>query len=492
MKFLDVSKDERQEESVQRWLAYKGRARVIAVPRFGKTNIGIKIFNKIYKVKGDKRMLVVTPSEIITNHWKANLKATCEYDGVEVCSISWLINNIKSVIENPVYLTVFDETHKYTTDERYKAFSELCINSKFILGLSGSDPVGEEKGLLDKYMPVCDRITEQEAKENNWISDFIEYNLLLDFSKEDQQRYAKFSEFISEMMNQFKGVHYKLVLDDGYKLFDDDLSVIYSCHSGRKVKGGYITGGRIREFVAKRMGWSVNLDMLNDNNRSIDAHWSPNNLYERCKQFKDFVKKRNDLINSNPVKLAAILKIIERNPVPTIVFNESTSFCNIVADSIGKDAVAYHSNIKSRPIFDKDNDDFIRYQSGAKEGQPRMFGSQTIKNDAIKGIETGQYKYLITVKALDEGLDLPNLEQVIATAGTQNPIQHVQRTARGKTIDSDNTDKLCIIVNLVFDDFTDATNNLVRSRDKQKLITRQKYNEHSVVWVSNIDDIFEK
>jgi hypothetical protein len=82
-----------------------------------------------------------------------------------------------------------------------------------------------------------------------------------------------------------------------------------------------------------------------------------------------------------------------------------------------------------------------------KFGKTMTESVDKIKEETIQGMITGKYKYLVTAKALDEGLTIPNLELVIITFGSNNPIQQGQRSARGSTIDVLNDKKQTKIFN---------------------------------------------
>ena len=99
--------------------------------------------------------------------------------------------------------------------------------------------------------------------------------------------------------------------------------------------------------------------------------------------------------------------------------------------------------------------------------------------------------FLSTARALDEGLDIPTIEQVITTAGTANPVQYAQRNARGKRVDIYNPNKVTRILNLYFDDFIGASGNIVKSRDKQKLVAKQRERNSTVIWLHDLSDISE-
>lgn len=473
---FDVTKDVRQDESLIKWKLNKGIGCVNACPRFGKTKIGLKAIEKRRQYRPNSRIVVIVPSEIIENHWTQQDTT----DIFEIYTSHKVKNNFKDLSEDPIDLLIVDELHKFTSDDNTSLLVSLSQISKFRLALTGTYP--SDNKILSSWFPVIDTITEEEALDKNWISDFIEYNIPVPLTNKEKIQYAKFSKYISETLELFKN-KYKSV-NQGTNLLDGDLDLIYSCYLGKKHKGRYIPGDAFRELVAKLMGWDRNLDLSIPANRDRDIYWNPNNIYERCKEFKMFVSRRNEILINNENKLELLLYICKQNPVPTIIFNESTEFVNIIADKLGKQAIPYHSKIKSRPLFDEDGN-IVKY----KTGKVKMFGATRLKNEAIEGIKSGKYLYLVTVKSLDEGLDLPMLEQVIITAGSANPLQQLQRSARGKSINGEDSNKLTKIFNLYIDDYFDDFSQLIKSRDKSKLMERQKNYTHSVKWLNSINDI---
>ena len=473
---FDITKDHRQEESTIKWRNNNGIGCINACPRFGKTQIALKIIEKNRAKNPKSKIIVIVPSESIEKHWNDKI------DSVNILTIHKAKLSIDAIMKATTYIDILivDELHKYTSDDNRLLIIELAKMSKFRLALTGTYPDDKK---LQYWFPVIDTISESEALEKGWISDFIEYNLPIDLTKEEKTKYNIYSSFITETMNLFKGK--ANVVNEGTHFIKDDLDLIYTCYSGKTHNRKYIPGDAFRQALAKHMGWNRDLDLSNPSNRERDVYWNPNNLYERCKQFKIYVTNRNEILINNENKLNLLKEILNRNPVPTIIFNESIDFVNTVADELGTKAIAYHSKIKSRPIIDPETNELIKF----KTGRVKMFGATHLKNEAIEGIKTGKYLYLVTVKSLDEGLDLPKLEQVIITAGSANPLQQLQRSARGKTIDSDNENKVTKIFNLYIDDFYDDFGFLVKSRDKMKLIERQKRYSHSVKWVNSISEI---
>ena len=147
-------------------------------------------------------------------------------------------------------------------------------------------------------------------------------------------------------------------------------------------------------------------------------------------------------------------------------------------------AIAYHSNIETRHLVDEKGELILD-----GKGNPKKFGKVALKKLAIQGMKDGMFKYLITAKALDEGLDIPNISQVITTAGSTNPTQYSQRNARGKTVDIYNPNKVTTIINIYVDDFVMPDGIEIKSRDKQKLMLRQSQSENEIIWITTVKDI---
>jgi superfamily II DNA or RNA helicase len=354
--------------------------------------------------------------------------------------------------------------------------------------------------MLDKYCPIVDTIYEQEALTNGWISEFIEYNIACELTDEDKIRYDKFTVLISETLNLFKGLSKHIIKQDGEPLFKDDYNVIQSCKSGLKTKDVlgkplYIPAKHIRQTIAIYREWTPTLDITTEFGKERDDYWNPENIKVRVTNFTDFVRHRNDIIINNKVKLNKVLDIINAFPNKTICFNESTDFADDIATALNDNAhrqiaTVYHSNITSRPIWDDRLDDYFRYgKSSAKKGQVKLFGKDTLKSVAIQGLIDNTFKVLCTAKALDEGLDIPTIEQVITTAGTANPIQYEQRKGRGLRLDIYNPNKVTKIFNLYFEDFINPRGEITKSRDKQKLIAKQRERSSNVVWITELSEI---
>lgn len=517
MNNVDVTKQARQLQGSDIWNRNNGKGTLNYVMRFGKTEVACIIIERLLTKRPDAQIIITVPSEAVATNWLeylpgyfnngiiTRLGITSVEDYVErisrvvkVVPIGTLTNMCK-ITKPECTLLIVDEIHKFTSDVRYKTL--LSVNYKYILGLTGTFPDGEEGKLVSAICPVIDVITEKEAIDNNWISPFIEYNIILDLPDEDKKKYAQFSVPIQTMIEDVKGIRYKFHLPDGTPLFRDDFDMLSAMYYGTRVlnqlgKSEYIKPTEIRQLIAASQGWKRDMNLDDPLMQQIDRYWNPTNLEARVKSFHDVVRKRNELLINHPLKLEAVMEIFKYSRKVTICFNESTDFADAVANGINARfakvhpiAITYHSNIASKPLRDPVTNQWITYKSGEKAGQIKLFGKQTLKTIAIEGIRNGAFKFLSTARALDEGVTIANVEQVITTAGTANPIQYKQRTARGKTIDIYNPNKITQIFNICFDGFYDVDEKWVRSRDLTKLEYRQKDNFIRPITIKGLDGI---
>jgi len=495
---MSLTKTDRAEQGITKWVANKGIGTLHWVMQFGKTRAGCLIAARTFAVRREP-IFIVVPSQIVKKQWNDTLQeftSLLDYPN-EVCVFT--INELNLRLHKDrfkVNLLILDEIHKYTSKEASKVFTH--IEYKFLLGLTGTYPTGIEGKMLNKYCPVVDTITEREALDNGWIAPYREYNILLELPDEDKKRYEQFSKPISEILQLFRGSYKEFEIGNTKQyLFDSDYSVIQSCYSGKSTKDiygntRYFNADDIRRTLAMKKGWHQQLDLSFDLSNQIDLYWNPSAIKTNAGKFIDMVRRRNEVLIHHPVKLAAVIKIFSMNQVNTICFNESTDFADLIADKLNEQfgkpkpiAIVYHSNITSRTMTNPNTGEIIT----TKAGSPKVLGKTTLRNMAIQGLTDGTYKFLCTAKALDEGISIPSLRQVITTAGTTNPIQYKQRSGRGKTVDIYDEDKITNIFNLCFNDFTNEDGKVVLSRDLQKLRLRQSQSDIVPIEVSGLDQL---
>jgi len=506
-----MNKDERGDIGLNVWLKAGGRGTLDYTMQFGKTFVGIKLCKRALARNPESKILILTHSQVSSRNWfKYREQYLDEKANILIMTKNSLINLIEEVqsgnaILDEYAITIIDEIHKFTTHSAYDAL--LHVNTKYLLGLTGTYPAGEDKKKLDRIAPVVDKITEQEALENGWIAPYREYNLTIEFPDEDKARYIKLTEPIAETLQIFKGTARLMNHYMNAQVFKSDYNVIDSCFRGISTFDRFnkiirLLPNDIRNLLAFLKGWKQDMELINDLAIQINSIWNPIAIESRARSFDGHIRSRNKLMIMNPLKLQYVTDIVKKFMKPTIIFNEATDFADAVCNAInrlGTESIpictVYHSNVESRYLRD-DRGELIRYKTGERAGQPKLFGKKTLLEDTIDGFISGRYLCISTAKAMDESLSVPNIELVITTGGTTNPITYKQRSGRGKTVNIYNMDKNTIIINIVFDDFikdvVDDEGHVhcerIRSRDLTKLVERQ--GESSIAeWVTTIDEI---
>lgn len=474
---IDEQRLARQQQGIDIW-GKSGKGTLKYIMGFGKTFVGIQIIQKVLEKSFNVSINIIVPSDYIRSNW---LKYLEEYELIGKVIVYTSNEIVSNKYNHFVDLLIVDEIHKFTSDERLNIIKGNYIKYRWNLGLTGCSITKE----IEEYFPVIDNISEEEALTNKWISNFVEYNLALVLPEEDKHRYEQYSIPIGEILNTFKG---SATLFPN-SIFRDDYDLLTSCFAGRKIPNGYISNEIVRNTLATKKGWTPKLELTNDYNIMLEDNWNPNIIEQRARLFNDLVRKRNDILTSHNLKLKIVLDIYKRfKDTTTICFNESADFADVIVDNLNADGshtgICYHSNIETKFMSDETGE-VIK----TKAGTAKKFGKVALRKMAIEGIKAKFYKWLVTVKALDEGLDIPNIEMVITTAGTTNPLQYAQRSARGKRVDIYNPNKITKIINLYFDNFYNDEGKLIISRDLTKLKLRQRGESNNVIWINSIDEI---
>lgn len=485
---MNNSKTLRQEKAISIWKDNNCKGTFQHIMRFGKTREIEMVISRTRVNHPDKRIVLLVPTDIAYQ----NVKHISKSNNVECYTLFTFTNMFNEPTFNrEMFLLIIDEIHKFITPKNVNLLKALKASYK--LGLTGSNLSIEDKKILkDINFPVIDVISEEEAIYRKWITEFDEYNVAIQLSESDKIRYKDMNDNIDKIVENFKLVYKKVNTLFGKPIFSSDFELLNSMYCGKPIlnsnfqRVGFITPNQLRLIVADIMGYKKDGVITNDYTRKLQIYYNPNNLEQLAKTYNKCVVNRNNFLKHNVNKVNAIIELSKLYPRPTIVYNDSIDMIEQLYDSLTIPRVKYHSQIESCHLLDEKGD-VILYKSGENKGTPKLFGKTTLKKLAIDSIINGDALYLITGRSLNESLNLPNIEYIICTSGDTNPNTYDQRVARGKTIDSNNLNKKCTIINLFIDDFF-LYDTFVRSRDKEKLQLRQT-NVKNVVWLENLDDL---
>lgn len=490
-----MTRDDRNAISYSKFKAVNFRGTFVAVPRYGKTRYALEILKTI-SIKfhpNIPNMCIIVRSIAVKQMWEYELDLMNEDSSLRVTVTIFSISEAMLFKHSEYYFVVFDEIHRFMTPDAKNLINGIKFKYKYGLGLTGTKPTNrDDLEFLNQHLPIFDSISREEAISNNWILPKIEINYLLELSDSDKIEYARLSKNITYLLTKYKGLYKHL----GIPFIKDDFTLLRACYTGIRVPNEYLDlTNNIQYITASAIIPSISELMI-----SQDANpdeWTPNKISEDGKFFIDFVRLRNDIIVNNNAKKEAVLKIAELFKEPTICFNESIDFAEDIVETLletNRDItpVVYHGSIKSRPILNPDTNQYYTYVSGAKKGQVKYFGKKGILNDVIEGLKEARYTFLSTVKALDEGINVPNLSCVICTAGTMNPTPYIQRTERASTVFDK---RQPIVFNLAIGDYYMSSEEepaiLVHSRDLIKLKSRQQAAGVRPIWIHSVDELIE-
>jgi superfamily II DNA or RNA helicase len=172
---FDKRKYLRQLRGVVKWKKNKGKGSLEWATGVGKTVAAQIVINKMKK----KSVIVVVPTIQLRKQWEKLMKDNCPDAHVDV----YVVNTIALKTEYYKYdLLIVDEIHKMAADQFSTIFRK--ISYKWLLGLTATmERLDGKHTLLQEKAPTCDIITQKEAIENGWISDFIEFNLAVSHDK---------------------------------------------------------------------------------------------------------------------------------------------------------------------------------------------------------------------------------------------------------------------------------------------------------------------
>jgi len=222
-----MTRTERQQEAVKKWIKNKGKGSIIAPTGAGKSYIALMSIKALLKKYPYLRVLVVVPTTTLKNQWKEHIDNWEFQFNVEVEVINTVVKH-KYICD----FLILDEEHRYASDLFKEIFN--CVQYKLILGLTATfERLDGKEKIITKYCPVVEEITKLECLANGWISDYKEYQVLLDvdnisYYKELNKEFIRYFEFFGFDFQKCmaccgkEGWKYKLKLrDEMYKGNDE-------------------------------------------------------------------------------------------------------------------------------------------------------------------------------------------------------------------------------------------------------------------------------
>ena len=301
-----MDRTERQKICLKRWLASGGHGSLECCTGFGKTRTALNLIDAFTSKNPEAQTLVVVPTQILKDQWiqqidERGLGLNARVEVINsVIKLDWICD-----------LLVVDEVHVCGSDTFQRVFQ--CVNYKFILCLTGTmERLDMRHLLIEKFAPICDRVTIEEAEQNGWVSPHKEYLVLLNVDL------TEYNEWTRKFNNYFSYMNYDFSL--GMKLATDPIF---------------------------RNSWAKTMGLDSKKTAAIAMDWMR------------MMKNRKNFIQNHPKKLEVAKKIIEARKDKKIMTFSATIK---QAESFGFGYVV-HSDKKS-----KENKETLEAFNNAESG----------------------------------------------------------------------------------------------------------------------------
>ena len=304
-----MTRTERQQEAVRRWISHKGKGSIEAATGFGKTNIGLITIKALLKKYPQFRILVVVPTTTLKSQWEKKIDDWGFTFNSEVQVINTVIKHSWKCD-----LLILDEEHRYNSDDFSQIFNK--VKYKLILGLTATfERLDGKHKIMQKYCPIIDNISIFECQANGWVSEYKEYVVLIDVDDIEEFKILN-KEFIRY-----------------FEFFNYDFDSVKKCCG----KEGWKYAIKLRDEMYKG----------DDENKRKELGRA---IVVNAMQLMRNTQKRKLFINNHPKKIEIARKIIEaRSDKKIITFSNNVK----MAESIG------YGNVYTGRISKKRSDSII-------------------------------------------------------------------------------------------------------------------------------------
>lgn len=444
----------------QRWKTNGGKGAWWWQTGVGKTFGTCDLMKRMIASNSSSVFYIVVPGPELVKQWSIAIEAYLPknyQDNVSIFTIHKIVEEAKNGKTFVCSCLILDEMHEYYSDERIRIFFGDYVQFKWILGLTANyEDLNNRHKLIEDVLPVIDRIDDDEAVREGYISKYIEYNLGIYLTENESIRYEELSKQVSLNMSKFSNGLQSMnqVLSSIGK---KDYSLIYA--------------------IATNNGWSKTLNLLDPKQHQINELWHPSKIIGYAVNGLKAVRERKELVYTSINKLKVAVDIVTKfDKLKTICFSQSTAFANTLALHINdyyknlnntatsSECVVYHSNLDTIIYIDE-------------KGKQKKKGKTILKREAVDALKNNKSRVMSTVSSMDKGIDIPDLRLSLTTSGTQNPTQHNQR--KGRSVRFEEDDVIALIINVY------AKGTI----DEKWLKNRQSKSKNVVYTVDNVNDI---
>jgi len=373
-----------QESCLEAWEANGFRGIVQAVTGAGKTRLAVRAIERLLeKCPRNLRVSIVVPTRALMLQWKRILRiAMAEHDfPADFQYQIYVINSaryqlarkiLKELQGGDTALLIADECHRYTGPENRRIFEFVPFAAGapgryYALGLTATVPGSGNREILESAVGrLIFRYSYENALTDGVVAEFVLFQIGLDFDVDEYEEYEEFSEKMKILRRQL-------------------------CARCPVLKERNVPFFAILQGLAKDA----------DDDRSELARAYLRLSYNR-KRLVCMARGRLDcafwLIRSLNDRESGSRKKI-------IIFSESIEQAEALWEA-------------------------LRREYGGGVGKYHSKAGKQANENALSRFRTGELSMLVTCKALDEGIDVPDAAIGIVLSGTGMERQRIQRLGR--------------------------------------------------------------
>lgn len=296
---MSLKRTKRQIEAVTRWENNGRKGTLQFTTGVGKTNTAIIAIKKLVKIEGDSTAIhIVVPTKYLQSQWYSELsKAGLLRLNIWVCVINTYLK-----FPRGCDILILDEIHNYGSLKRLQVFKTIY---KYVLGLTATIERRDlTHNVILAHAPIVDMIGLQEAQDENYVSDFIVYNLGIELNDEDRKE-------LTYLNKEF----YK-----HFSYFGHDFDLAMKCMSDKKARERY---SKMTGFPESQVGY-----------HAVRFNW--------------FMQKRKNFLYNLPSKRDITVQLMNKFiDKKVITFSENTAFADELSEHISRSR-SYHSKIKKK------------------------------------------------------------------------------------------------------------------------------------------------
>jgi superfamily II DNA or RNA helicase len=496
-----MNRDERQQLSKTRWRQKGGRGTLVGATGFGKTRVATNTIISMNEAFPLYTTDVVVPSINLKEDWlkKGGHIEKYRLKNVEVFTIHTYIKYKR----NP-NLLVLDEIHNFAADT-FRTVFDIVEGNPYILGLTADFERADGKhSIIEENAPVFDVIPLQECISNGWVSDYIAYNLGVDLTDEDRIKEKEINDAFNNYFAKFESDFdlFNACRGSLAPRFDGESHRWYEPPQVRYARKKGWNGITLEGAVQKHREQKLTRTRGNVWTGDDEFEFSPRKVSENAQKCAFYMNERQDFLHNALNKRIMAVEVVKRfKEKKIIIFTERKVTCDDITERLRNEGIrvtSYHSDINTEVYslgklvalgekVKSGNKEITRYRNledgklyTEKEikgiyGKITKLGKDRLKKIRAEQFNSGEKNVLVTVKALDEGMNVEDVEIGINVAAKSVSRQENQRRGRIlRFIEG----KMAWFINLYVKD----------SKDFYWLKSRQSDSKRPI-WIDSINEI---